>query len=132
MSRLARLAGDRRGGVAVEMAFLLPILLLLLLGVMEFGRMAWTKATLTYAVQEAGRCASVLATCSTPAQVQKAARDKTAALNIADADITITALQNTTGPACSWRISATVTRGFILKKLPDIPTPVITAQVCRP
>lgn len=129
MNRLARLAGDRQGGVAVEMALITPLLLMLLLGVMEFGRMAWTKAALTYAVQEAGRCATVLASCSTAAQVQAFAAQRAAALAIPAAAFTV--VQNATGPACSWKITAQVNHGFLLYKL--APTaPVIAAQVCRP
>jgi len=129
MTRLARLIADRRGGVAVEMALLTPLLLMLLLGVMEFGRMAWTKAALTYAVQEAGRCATVLATCSTTGQVQAFAVQKAAALAIPAAAFTV--VQNSTTPTCTWKINAQVNHGFILYRL--VPTaPVIAAQVCRP
>lgn len=53
------LARCRRGAAAVESAMILPVLLLVLLGILEVGRVAWTQSTLTFAVQEAARCASV-------------------------------------------------------------------------
>ena len=47
------------GSVAVEYGLLLPALLLLVLGVMDVGRLLWTQATLDRAVEAAARCAAV-------------------------------------------------------------------------
>lgn len=55
--RLGRLFGDRGGGAAVQFAFALPILITLLLGGMEFGRLFWTWTTIQYAAEETGRYA---------------------------------------------------------------------------
>jgi Flp pilus assembly protein TadG len=117
---------DRRGGVAVEIALLLPTLMLALLGTMEFGRMAWTQAALTYAVQETARCASVRPTlCGTAALAQTFAAQRVAALGIQASAFTVT------NPACGWQVRGEVTHGFILYAL--VPTaPKIAAQVCRP
>ena len=49
----------RRGGVALEFAFALPVLLLFIFGVFELGRALWTQTTLEYAVEEAARYAIV-------------------------------------------------------------------------
>ncbi len=48
-----------RGATIVEFAFGFSIVLFLFLGLAEFGRLAWTSHTLTFAVQEAGRVAIV-------------------------------------------------------------------------
>ncbi|QEM68883.1 pilus assembly protein [Geobacter sp. FeAm09] len=48
-----------RGQALVELALLLPILLLLIFGVIEFGRAFYMKNTLTNAVRHAARKAAV-------------------------------------------------------------------------
>jgi Flp pilus assembly protein TadG len=122
---LRRLARDRRGAAAVEMAMVMPAVLLLLLGTMEVGRMAWTKATLTYAVQEAARCGAVNTTlCPTTGAIQAVAAQRAAVLQVPAAAFLVA------HPACGVQVSVDVTHGFILYKLaPDAPH--ITAQVCR-
>lgn len=57
MTPAPRLALCERGSVAVEFAMILPILLTLMLGVMEFGRAMWIRQTLQYAVESAARTA---------------------------------------------------------------------------
>ena len=62
---------DSRGASAAEFALILPMFLLLVLGIIEVGRMLSTKNTLQYAVERAARCAVIGASpCATPAQVQ--------------------------------------------------------------
>ncbi|MGA8790778.1 MAG: TadE family protein, partial [Paenarthrobacter sp.] len=48
-----------RGAVAVEMAILLPLLLLILIGIMEFGRAYNVQVSLTQAAREGARYAAV-------------------------------------------------------------------------
>ena len=48
-----------RGAVAVEMAILLPLLLLILLGIVEFGRALNVQVSLTQAAREGARYAAV-------------------------------------------------------------------------
>ncbi|NKX52544.1 pilus assembly protein, partial [Arthrobacter deserti] len=48
-----------RGAVAVEFALILPILVALLLGIMEFGRAYYTQITLANAAREAARTMAV-------------------------------------------------------------------------
>ncbi len=50
-----RLWGDRRGSIALELALVLPMLLLLTAGVIEAGLMLMTDATLELAVRAATR-----------------------------------------------------------------------------
>ena len=47
------------GATAVEMAFLLPVFMLFLLGICELGRALWTQTALQFAVEAAARCAAV-------------------------------------------------------------------------
>ena len=50
---------DDRGSAAVELALVLPLLLLLLFGVIDFGRMLNTQITLTEAAREGARAAAL-------------------------------------------------------------------------
>jgi Flp pilus assembly protein TadG len=57
MPGLFRLIRDRRGATTIEIAFALPILIALLLGVFEFGRLFFTWSTIQYATEQTGRFA---------------------------------------------------------------------------
>lgn len=51
----ARLAGDRRGGAILEFALILPLLMTLLVGGIDVGRMFYVRQGLEYATEEAAR-----------------------------------------------------------------------------
>ena len=55
MRMLLRLAKDGGGGAIVEFALLAPLLLTLLLGGLDFGRMFYVRQGLEYATEEAAR-----------------------------------------------------------------------------
>ncbi|MFZ5608108.1 MAG: TadE/TadG family type IV pilus assembly protein [Pseudomonadota bacterium] len=57
--RLAWLTGDQRGVSIAETAFVLPVLLVMMLGLFEVGRVLFTKGVLTHSVQEGARLALV-------------------------------------------------------------------------
>jgi len=50
---------NNRGQAIVELAILLPVLLLILLGILEFGRIFSTYITITHASREGARAGSV-------------------------------------------------------------------------
>ncbi len=54
---MLRLLSCRKGTAAIEMAFVLPVLLLIILGILEFGRAMWTRQTMQFAVEQAARSA---------------------------------------------------------------------------
>lgn len=56
---LRHLRRNQRGSTAVEFALVLPAFLLLVFGVIEFGRVMWADNTLRHAVQEGARCAAL-------------------------------------------------------------------------
>jgi Flp pilus assembly protein TadG len=69
--------GDRRGAVAVEVALLVPALIMLMFGVIEFGHALWVKNALDFSVAQAARCASINPTlCETADQIQSYAADQ--------------------------------------------------------
>jgi Flp pilus assembly protein TadG len=61
MKRRRRAASDSRdrGSVAVEFALLLPVLLLLIFGIIDFGRAINDQITLTQAAREGARLAAL-------------------------------------------------------------------------
>ena len=62
---------DCRGNAAIEVAFTLPAVLLLIFGIVEFGRALWLQSALDYSVVEAARCASINPTlCGTADQIK--------------------------------------------------------------
>ncbi len=47
------------GNAAVEFALIIPLLLVLIIGIYEFGRLYWVQNTLQYAAEQSGRCVMV-------------------------------------------------------------------------
>jgi Flp pilus assembly protein TadG len=75
-----RFVQDEAGNLAVEFGLLTPVLLLLVLGIAEGGRLLWTVNALHYSVQEAARCASIDATnCHSATQIQNFAAGRSGA-----------------------------------------------------
>jgi Flp pilus assembly protein TadG len=54
-SLLHRFLKSERGNAVVEAAFVLPLFLLFVLGIVEFGRLYWVRSSMQLAVSEAGR-----------------------------------------------------------------------------
>jgi Flp pilus assembly protein TadG len=77
-----------RGAAIVEMALILPLLIMLVFGIVEFGRAYNTKVTLTHSAREAVR---VLAITQDPAKAQAAAVASATTLDAAQLSFTSTA-----------------------------------------
>jgi len=60
MMRYKRRSGSERGVVLVEMALVAPILILLVIGIMEFGLAFRDRLTVSNGTQSAGRVAAAL------------------------------------------------------------------------
>ncbi len=73
-----------RGAAAVEFALVLPVLLLIIFGIVDMGRMLYTKITLTQAAAAAARAAAIGGQSDGESQAHKASAglDQTA-LNVA-------------------------------------------------
>lgn len=100
---------SERGAAAVEFAILLPLLVMLLLGIMEFGRAYNAQASLSAAAREGVR---VMAISNLPADARTAARNTAASLQpgLVDTNITFKNLDTgTTSCAPGNRISITIT-----------------------
>ena len=123
---LRHLLADRRGATAVEMAFILPVLILLLVGLMETGRLIWTQSVLHYAVEHAARCAAIdTNNCATTAQVQNYAIAMASPVPVTRADFTVTT------PACGSQVAASYPfQTVVANMLPYNIT--LSAQSCFP
>ena len=108
----------------MEMALVLPSLLLFLLGTMEVGRAIWIQSALNYAVEEAARCASNnTTTCGSSSEIASFAASSSGA-NFA------TSVFTATTPSCGNMVSASYPMQL------NIPfgtySITLTAQACFP
>ncbi|TLM85467.1 pilus assembly protein [Pseudarthrobacter sp. NamE2] len=87
---------SERGAAAVEFAILLPLLLMLVLGTIEFGRAYNAQITLTNAARDGVR---VMAIANDPTAAKTAAKNAAASVStsISDADITLSTNVCSTG-----------------------------------
>ena len=89
-ARKKRGARGERGSVAVEYGIILPVLLMLVLGIVDMGRLIWTQTTLDRAVEAAARCGAVNAIqCGTVPQVQSYAVGEAYGLTIQTSDFAV-------------------------------------------
>jgi Flp pilus assembly protein TadG len=119
-----RIMRERAGTAAVEFSLIMPALLLLLLGIMEFGRAMWVQNALHYSVQQAARCASIDAnTCGSSSQTTAFAAQQ------AGAGFT-TAVFTVATPSCGNQVSASYPIQLHIPFLDYALT--LTAQSCYP
>ena len=120
---ILRLLRCRSGAAAVEAAFALPVLLLVLLGLVELGRIALVQSSLNYAVQETARCASIRPDlCGTPELAASFAASKASAASVLASSFTLTS------ETCGKRVRAKVEHKLLYPLFND---PTLTAQFCR-
>jgi Flp pilus assembly protein TadG len=80
---------NRRGAAVVEMALVLPIFLMVVLGIIEFGRAMWVSNMVTNSAREGARMAILDGSSNT--EVRTAVQDfLTTSLGVNAADITTT------------------------------------------
>lgn len=80
-----------RGSVALEYGLIAPLLLVLVLGILDTGRLLWTYTTLYRATSAAARCGAINAnTCATVAEIRTYAVSEAWGLTVAASDFTVT------------------------------------------
>lgn len=99
--------GDR-GSVAVEFALLLPVLLLIVFGVIDFGRALNAEITLTQAAREGARLASLGYTSSAVTT-----RVQSAATGLSGVTVTVTTCATGAGAGVDGVVKASYTFSFI-------------------
>jgi Flp pilus assembly protein TadG len=118
----------RRGSVAIEYALILPALLLLVIGIIDTGRVLWTYTTLSRATEAAARCAAInTVDCGTAGQVQSYAVAQAFGLKI-DA----TAFSVATA-ACGIQVNGSFDFTFAIPAFTkDLGTITLKAAACYP
>jgi Flp pilus assembly protein TadG len=113
---------SENGAAAVEMALLLPVLILLLLGIMEFGRAFNTQVTLTNAAREGVR---VMAISKDTTKARASAITAAGTFNpvLKATDIAISVPGSTGATPCPAGDTATVTITYTLSTLTKIAGP---------
>jgi len=95
------------GAAALELVFALPVTLLFVLGIMEFGRIIWTQTTLDYAVEAAARCAAINSTlCGTTTAIKNFAVGAATGIPVTSSNFTVAT------PSCGAQVSATFHYAF--------------------
>jgi Flp pilus assembly protein TadG len=89
----------RSGAAAVEFALVAPLLMVTVLGVFEFGRMALAYQTLNYITRAAARMATLPGSAVSTDSVRSLIRRKLSVANLdsANAQITVTGAQDSVG-----------------------------------
>lgn len=103
----ARSRVDDRGAAAVEFALVLPLLLILIFGIIDFGRMLNAKITLTEAAREGSRAAALLGADA------GADRARTAAAGFAINDPDVAECPSSAGPDDNATVTVTYDFQFI-------------------
>ncbi|MCW2537246.1 MAG: tadE [Modestobacter sp.] len=104
-SRLAgRLLGER-GAAAVEFALVVPVLVFLLLGIIEYSKAFQVQATLADAAREGAR---VMALANDSGSARTAVKTAATTVSLADAQITVTPA-SCAGAALTANVTVTVT-----------------------
>ncbi|WP_247046478.1 TadE/TadG family type IV pilus assembly protein [Arthrobacter rhizosphaerae] len=111
---------SERGAAAVEFALVAPILVMLLLGIMEFGRAYNAQVSLTNAAREGVR---VMAVSNNQASARTAAKNAVVSLNptLADSNIAFRSTDGTSGCTADRQMTVTIT--YSLRTLTGIAGP---------
>lgn len=133
--RIATVVCSRSGTTAIETAFLLPVFLTFVIGIMEFGRALWIQSALQYAAEAAARCAVIqsTSTCSSNSATQTYAAGQVVGPSVPSSDFSISS-SGTCQPAGSGgskTVSASYAFNFIVPQLLPY-TFTLTASSTRP
>lgn len=97
---------DDRGAVAVEFALVLPLLLFIVFGLIDFGRAYNAQVTLTQAAREGSRLAALN-------QPNIQARTQAAATGLSPVSVTVTACAPGASPSANGTVTASYTFDFV-------------------
>jgi Flp pilus assembly protein TadG len=119
------------GSVAAEFALTVPVLLLMLLGAVEYGRLLWTQNSIQYAVEQAARCAALSLTGCTDAGTTKTfAVSQVRGYTVATSAFTVTYQCSTVSASCT-ACGVTNTKGVLVSA--SVPfTPLLSSSSLLP
>ena len=101
-----KLGRDERGAVVVEFALVLPLLVIFVFGIVEFGRAYNAKIQLTSAVREGARAAALGGPSITTAVIEDKTKDAASGLDADGIAVVSTRCESTTS------VNATVTATY--------------------
>jgi Flp pilus assembly protein TadG len=133
-----RLLACQRGGPAIEMAIILPVLCLTIVGTVYAGWMIFSTTMLNYAVESAARCVAVATVNSENCGGNSVSAQSTATKSYAAAQalgVSVTAANFTVtqlSDGCGWQVSATYQFTFLLPFQASNPVYTITPSACFP
>lgn len=104
--RLVRNARQDRGAAAVEFALLLPLLLFLIFGIIDFGRALNAQITLTQAAREGARLAAL-------GESNVVSRTQAAATGLSPVTVTVTSCPASAGAGVNATVNASYSFSFI-------------------
>lgn len=110
-----RLLRAESGTALVEFAMVLPIYVVLLLGLVEFGRAFWIRNTLQFAAEEAGRYA-MASLVTAPSQLTTKLQSQLSGIDAGLVDVQVTT--DTTGGTNYVTITADYVFEFLVPFLP--------------
>ncbi|HYM04783.1 MAG TPA: TadE/TadG family type IV pilus assembly protein [Stellaceae bacterium] len=123
-SQARRLFRDASGATAVQFAFILPMFVVVIFGIIESGRVMWLQNALSFAVEGAARCAAIdTKNCGTAAQVKSWAASQSGATFPTSTFSLSTA-------ACGKLVTANYGVNLLIPEV--TPALTLTAQACHP
>ena len=111
--RQSRMVRGEQGQALVEVALVLPVLLILMLGILEFGRAWYTKQVVTDAAREGARLAVVLDNTVTQDDVKAAIATSLSRAGIPGAATTIAFDEDPVDAGGHWRDSGTMQTVYV-------------------
>ncbi len=122
-----RKRASRKGLVVTEMAIILPVMMLLIFGILDFGRLYFTQITLQHAMREGGRFGvtgqqlpdpgNPLALQSRIASIRQVVHDAAVGVGVEPGDIVVSSISggsdNAGGPGDTLTISMSYSFRFI-------------------
>jgi Flp pilus assembly protein TadG len=123
--RKLRPLSDTRGTAFLDFSLVLPLLLILTLGVMDFGRLFWTKMTMSRAASAAARCFAMNSnTCPSADTAQTYASQQAWGTS----NVTF----NAATAACGAQVTATYNFTFIVPWWPGANPLALSTTTCYP
>ena len=127
-----RIPAAPNGAVAVEYGIILPAMLLFVLGIVDTGRLLWTYATLTHAVEAAARCGAIAAPgCTSAATTQSYAVTQAYGLTVPSSAFSVSSA------SCGVQVSGSLSFVFVIPWLGASPfgsanSITVSATACDP
>jgi|ERR1700678_1951890 Flp pilus assembly protein TadG len=127
----------QRASVAVEYAFVFPVLVLFLLGIMDTGRLLWTFTTLHRASEAAARCGAITAKgtgydCTTSSGTQNYAVAQAWGLTVTPSMFTVSTPACGTQVVASYNFTFVIPWFYIAPPLGPTNSITLTATACYP